>query len=451
MGETGPTGPQGISGYSTNTGATGPTGPMLQPGPIKSVLYHGTGGVTGSSWFAFDDTVGPTGEVYIAGKLTVIGGIDPEYLNLVPQTTNPFPNVTGTLWFSQTGLHMDNDQVVLLSQASTLLPLGSTGPTGPAGSGGGITGPTGAPGATGPAGADGAEGAPGATGPAGPAGPPGNGNSVTGNTGSILFTDGNGNILGNSGLVYDGVSKLSNGGIYGPILDFDQSGRTILQGFGGVVGPSVSLYDDVYLDGTNIGVLVGRNGGNSVLCVNQIASLSQNTEVGVTGQYLGIGPSGFIQWQTIAGGGATGPTGPAGDTGPTGAVGNGIALSQIIDGDLYLTYTDTSFVNIGQVVGSTGATGDMGPQGIQGKIGLDGATGPTGPQGIPGEATNTGATGPKGDSVIASGPIGALQYTDVSGNFQGNTGLIYDGISQITNSLNGNYIQLDNGVGNITL
>jgi hypothetical protein len=272
--------------------------------------------------------------------------------------------------------------------------------------------------------------------------------------------------------VYDGVSKLSNGGIYGPILDFDQSGRTILQGFGGVVGPSVSLYDDVYLDGTNIGVLVGRNGGNSVLCVNQIASLSQNTEVGVTGQYLGIGPSGFIQWQTIAGGGATGPTGPAGDTGPTGAVGNGIALSQIIDGDLYLTYTDTSFVNIGQVVGSTGATGDMGPQGIQGKIGLDGATGPTGdmgpqgiqgkigldvatgptgPQGIPGEATNTGATGPKGDSVIASGPIGALQYTDVSGNFQGNTGLIYDGISQITNSLNGNYIQLDNGVGNITL
>ena len=44
--------------------------------------------------------------------MTVIGGIDPLYLNLVPTTVNPFPGITGTLWVNASGeLYYDNAEV----------------------------------------------------------------------------------------------------------------------------------------------------------------------------------------------------------------------------------------------------------------------------------------------------------------------------------------------------
>jgi hypothetical protein len=105
---------------------TGPAGSATFSGPTNSVLFYDGSVIAGSSLFRFDPTSGPTGEVFIDGKLTVKGGIDPLYLQLTPQTTNPLPGVTGTIWYNETtgSIYLDNN----------LGGIGSTGETGPTGS-----------------------------------------------------------------------------------------------------------------------------------------------------------------------------------------------------------------------------------------------------------------------------------------------------------------------------
>ena len=49
--------------------------------------------------------------------------------------------------------------------------------------------------------------------------------------------------------------------------------------------------------------------------------------------------------------------------------------------------------------------------------------------------------------AVADGPTGAVQYSDGAGGFVGNTGLLYDGVGTITNSISGNLLQLDDGAG----
>jgi hypothetical protein len=140
------------------------------------------------------------------------------------------------------------------------------------------------------------------------------GASAIGPTGAVQFTNGSGSFEGNTGLVYDGVSKLTNPN---GSLDFNAS---ILGGNGIVlrtIGASIATAgDDVYLDGGNVGVLIGANGGSSYLAVNQIQPLVGFP--GVSGQFLGVAGSGNIEWQTISG--SVGPTGPQGPPGPTGPV-----------------------------------------------------------------------------------------------------------------------------------
>ncbi len=65
------------------------------------------------------------------------------------------------------------------------------------------------------------------------------------------------------------------------------------------------------------------------------------------------------------------------------------------NGDLILTLTDATVINVGNVVGADGATG---PKGDTGDPGSTGATGATGPKGDTGDPGSTGATGPKGDT-----------------------------------------------------
>ena len=87
-----------------------------------------------------------------------------------------------------------------------------------------------------------------------------------------------------------------------------------------------------------------------------------------------------------------------GMNGNPGANGNGIAVSQIDpNGDLYLTYTDSSVVNVGHVVGATGPTGPGG-----------GSTGPTGPGG--------GSTGPTGPAGNGNNMGNVLTVDAVNGN-----------------------------------
>jgi hypothetical protein len=112
----------GLSGQvlsATNTGTMwidiptiGGTGGISFSGATGAILFYDGSAVTGSSLFTFDATTGTAGEVTIAGKLTVIGGIDPLYLNLVPTDANPLSGVTGTLWVNASGeLYYDNSPV----------------------------------------------------------------------------------------------------------------------------------------------------------------------------------------------------------------------------------------------------------------------------------------------------------------------------------------------------
>ena len=103
--------------------------------------------------------------------------------------------------------------------------------------------------------------------------------------------------------------------------------------------------------------------------------------------------------------GLTGAQGPIGLTGPTGAT--GITGPQ---GPIGLTGP----------TGATGLTGPQGPQGPQGPIGLTGPQGPTGltgpqgPIGLTGPAGATGLTGPQGP-IGLTGPTGATGLTGSQG------------------------------------
>lgn len=83
--------------------------------------------------------------------------------------------------------------------------------------------------------------------------------------------------------------------------------------------------------------------------------------------------------------------------GPTGAPGRGIAAVSVASGDLVITYTDGTSSDLGTVVGPMGLQGVAGPTGSPGTNGTDGANGTDGTNGADGA---TGAQGPTG----ATGP-----------------------------------------------
>ena len=133
--------------------------------------------------------------VYIPGKLTVDGLIDPTGLVLTAQAANPAPgdktiwvdSATNALRYDAGGLQVagavsmpalaaaTTSNVVYYNSSTGALTYGTavagaTGPTGPIGPTG-LQGPAGADGASGPTGPQGPAGADGASGPTGPAGP----------------------------------------------------------------------------------------------------------------------------------------------------------------------------------------------------------------------------------------------------------------------------------------
>lgn len=86
--------------------------------------------------------------------------------------------------------------------------------------------------------------------------------------------------------------------------------------------------------------------------------------------------------------GAKGVKGDTGAQGPAGADGIGITDAQITeDGELQITYTDSTTVLLGEVVGPKGDTGAAGKDGVNGN---DGAKGDKGDKGDPGEPGASG-------------------------------------------------------------
>ena len=230
---------------------------------------------------------------------------------------------------------------------------------------------------------------------------------------------------------------------------------------------------------------------------------------GIQGETGPTGPQGPQGIQGIQG--ETGPQGPQGDTGPQGPQGSAGASVRILgevadvaslpsaptptigdsyivsaDGNLY-TWTGSSYLDVGQIVGpqgptgATGATGPQGPQGIQGIQGPTGDTGPQGPQGIQGIQGETGPTGPtgpqgpQGDTGLTGpqgatgdtgpqgpqgiqgiqgeqGPMGPQGDTGATGTFSGvlDQNIDVNGF-QIVSSNNGNIELAPNGTGKIKL
>ena len=123
--------------------------------------------------------------------------------------------------------------------------------------------------------------------------------------------------------------------------------------------------------------------------------------------------------------GVTGPTGENGTNGLNGTNGVGISSSSIdLNGDLILTYTDSSTNNAGHVVGPTGATGPTGENGTNGTNGLNGVDGVTGPTGATGSVLSLGKVlivdQVYGDDLTA--PITGLPYQTVEAALNGTSG-----------------------------
>jgi hypothetical protein len=100
QGATGVTGPQGATGR----GCAGPTGAQGPQGPAG-----GAQGATGASLWTSMNGLGITGagytgigitgqDVLIYGNLLVTGGIDPTYLALTPQVSDPLPTGLDGMW-----------------------------------------------------------------------------------------------------------------------------------------------------------------------------------------------------------------------------------------------------------------------------------------------------------------------------------------------------------------
>ena len=97
-----------------------------------------------------------------------------------------------------------------------------------------------------------------------------------------------------------------------------------------------------------------------------------------------------------------------------------ITKSEIVNGELVITYSDGTTENLGKVVGADGEKGDKGDTGAQGEKGDKGDTGATGAQGIQGEKGDkgdTGAQGEKGEDLTDDNPQGLDFYPLPDGTY----------------------------------
>ena len=98
-GTTGATGARGCRGYTGPAG--GPEGPTGSTGPTGPSQWINTAytGPTGPGYTG----IGYTGDVMVFGNLYVEGGIDPTYLALTRQPSNPIPSGLDGIWIDASG------------------------------------------------------------------------------------------------------------------------------------------------------------------------------------------------------------------------------------------------------------------------------------------------------------------------------------------------------------
>ena len=172
-------------------------------------------------------------------------------------------------------------------------------------------------------------------------------------------------------------------GPQGPQGNIGLTGATGPQGVQGATGADGA--DGVYVSSAYIG---GATGTHLILTLSNTTVIDAGHAAGADGPKGDDGdqgPQGLKGDDGDAGAtGATGPTGPAGPVGaqgpqgPQGDDGVSVTNAQITNGDIVLTYSNTSVQNLGDI------------------------TGPQGPQGLKGDAGDTGAQGPSGLSVVGA-------------------------------------------------
>jgi hypothetical protein len=136
-GATGATGVIGATGYTGYTGYTGVTGPTGHTGPTGYTGPTGhTGPTGGTPWVPMTGThgtppqgytgIGVTGQdVLIYGNLLVTGSIDPTYLSLTQQITDPMPAGVYGIWVDSNDYL--RSQKIKIENATDALSLSATG------------------------------------------------------------------------------------------------------------------------------------------------------------------------------------------------------------------------------------------------------------------------------------------------------------------------------------
>ena len=402
-GATGATG-AGVTGPTGDTGVTGPTG-SSSAGPVGSIqLSDGSGGVTGSTAFYLDST---------AGEYILYGGLSGAAITFDDGAGNM--NVSST---SAGSLTLNAGTTLRAYTAGSYGTIGqvlaSDGDSGvvwatPSGSGGGSAGPTGATGADsivpGPTGATGADSiVPGPTGATGPAGT----NGIS--SGLVLFMD-IGATTPQSSPVLNGT--LTKTPILGSqVLQTHATNSTSNFLMTSLLTPVEALTSSLILPGFWDMNLYSLNSSSTVGSITYYFSIDEVEEDGVTV----IGPI---------------------------ASGNSLTATPIQAQNLY-TYslyvpayqlaTLNSRIRINIYANfSSGSNKTLTIEFRGNAISHVHTT-------LLANVT-AGATGATG-AIEFSGPTGAILYYDGSA-VTGTTGLVFDGISTITNEASGNYINLN--------
>ena len=217
-----------------------------------------------------------------------------------------------------------------------------------------------------------------------------------------------------------------------------------IQGIQGTLGPKGS-------DGTSVRILGSTSTSTSLAfsTIDPSPTLGDGIIVTVTGHlwtYTGTGPvDGFIDVGVIVGpSGAQGNVGAQGTTGNTGATG-----AQGIQG----TTGGTGNTGAQGIQGTTGGTGNTGAQGIQGLQGVQGIIGNIGAQGVQGLQGVQGIFGTQG-TLGPSGPIGFTGLTGSQG-VQGTTGTLGPsgpaGVNGVTSITAGTGTAISTSTGAVTI
>lgn len=204
-------------------------------------------------------------------------------------------------------------------------------------------------------------------------------------------------------------------GPQGPQGNIGLTGATGPQGIQGPAGADgADGTDGTYVTSAYIG---GANGTHLILTLSNSSVIDAGHAAGSDGPKGDDGDQGPQGLKGDDGDtgpqGLTGPAGPVGAQGPQGPVGDdGVSITnaQVTNGDIVLTYSNTSVQNLGDI------TGPQGPQGLKGDDGDQGIQGPSG-------LSVTGAIISTNDLVITLSDSSTINAGNVRGP-QGPTGSI---------------------------